>query len=104
MVEIVSVFMEELTNEINDKIVNNFPIMESKQGIKYWKSIEVPYYTSTEKVWIIKGNGKKWYENGQLMYICTYKNGQQDGQYKIWYKDGKPQCECAYKEGNQQQA
>jgi antitoxin component YwqK of YwqJK toxin-antitoxin module len=45
------------------------------------------------------GEYKNWYDNGQLLKHCFYKNGKLDGEYKIWYDNEQLSRHCFYKNG-----
>jgi antitoxin component YwqK of YwqJK toxin-antitoxin module len=53
-------------------------------------------------VWFsgIKGEGeyKQWYNNGQLVIHCFYKNNELEGEYKIWYENGQLFKHCFYRD------
>jgi antitoxin component YwqK of YwqJK toxin-antitoxin module len=36
-----------------------------------------------------EGELKEWSENGQLIHLAHYRNGQEEGEQKLWYDNGK---------------
>jgi antitoxin component YwqK of YwqJK toxin-antitoxin module len=40
-----------------------------------------------------------WYDNGQLEYRHSYKDGKQDGLWEDWYDNGQPAYRGTYKDG-----
>lgn len=42
---------------------------------------------------------RAWYENGQLKYERTYRNGREDGVHRGWYDDGSRMFEYHYAAG-----
>ena len=46
-----------------------------------------------------EGSYKNWYENGQLEYSATYKNGLVDGFSGSWYKNGTKESEENWLQG-----
>ena len=45
----------------------------------------------------IEGECKRYYENGQLLQICNYKNNKNEGEYKEYYINGQLFVICNYK-------
>lgn len=42
---------------------------------------------------------KKWYDNGQLLYIENWKDGKMNGEWKVWYPNGRLMCIHNWKDG-----
>jgi pimeloyl-ACP methyl ester carboxylesterase len=52
------------------------------------EEIQCNYHTNTKE-----GSYKEWYQNGQIKYIGTFKNGLRNGLCKSWYSDGQKEEE-----------
>ncbi len=66
-------------------------------GIHYFLSRESAFYWDIE--YVQDGPYYKWYDNGQKMTECTFKNGDNHGLYQRWYKHGQKAEEGTYKNG-----
>ena len=41
-----------------------------------------------------EGEYKAWWENGQLLNHCFYKNNKKVGEYKVWHSNGQLYKHC----------
>ena len=48
---------------------------------------------------IKNGTYEEYYDNGQLLAKCTYKDGVEDGPYEEYYENGQLWEKCTYKDG-----
>ena len=56
------------------------------EGIHFFTSYDAAYnYLEIVK----NGICKLWFDNGRQSMICSYKDGQLDGEYKEWYSNGR---------------
>ena len=64
---------------------------------------ETVHSSQTENYQVINGikhgKGRRWYENGQLLYEVDYINGNPDGKDRGWYENGQLRYEFDYKNG-----
>ena len=75
--------------EKEEKIINGDNDAFFKHEIAYFKNDTT----------LVTGKIKGWFENGQLRYEGTWKDGKNDGFYKRWHKNGQRWYEGTYKDG-----
>ena len=46
-----------------------------------------------------EGERKEWNNEGNLIYLATYKKGQEEGPQKLWYDNGKIRANYIIKNG-----
>ena len=100
-------------NEINSDYSNKFKyrvdesIQENKYddnlekvnttGIHFFLSEEVAYFWNKK---MYNDTFKRWYDNGKLERLCTYRNGLIDGLFQEWHElNGRIQFESNYLNG-----
>ena len=85
------------TEKIDDEYISTGYYENGK--LKYKRQVETGYYigyfqSGALKLeanyfeWELISEWKRYYENGQLEWLVTYKDGYRDGLYKHYYKNG----------------
>ena len=85
-----------------DKILGeNFPKVVTEYYDSGQKKAEgtVTGKHSSTGLYIKDGLHTSWYENGQMKYEWTYKDGERDGLWNSWFEDGQKWYERTYKDG-----
>ena len=69
--------------------------------LKFWYENGQLAFERTYKNGELDGLWKEWYENGQLQYEWNYKDGKEDGLHRMWYENGQLRYEYNYKDGKE---
>jgi len=79
--------------EVSTEFCKNLTVI-CAEGIHFFTSYDAAYnYLEIVK----NGICKLWFDNGRQSMICSYKDGQLDGEYRGWYDNGKQARICNYK-------
>ena len=93
-----------LYDELTERGTDDKPTMyfEGKPftGVAFdiWEDGQL-HYEVTYKDGYLDGLGQNWYKNGQLQYEGTFKDGKKDGLHQEWYENGQLKEERTYNDG-----
>ena len=93
-----------LYDELTERGTDDKPTMyfEGKPftGVAFdiWEDGQL-HYEGTYKDGKQDGLFQTWYDNGQLAIRQNYKDGKYDGLFQSWYKNGQLEYERNYKDG-----
>ena len=71
-----------------------------KEVIDFDDITEVDYiFYIKDDMSLATGTIQSWWDNGQLKFEITVKDGEKDGVHKWWFKNGQLEFEGTYKDG-----